>query len=238
VRDAVDAGVHTIVNIGIDLESSKKCIELAERFDGLYATVGYHPHDAARAPKDYIDRLRDLAAHPKVVAIGEIGLDFHRDLSPRPVQHQVFEQQLELASELSKPIVIHTRESFEPTLEVVRRYADSLAGGVFHCFPGDANDADRVIALGFVISVGGVITYKKASMARTAAETPLEKIIIETDAPFLTPVPYRGKTNSPAYVRYTCEKLAELHGVSVSEAERVTDRTCRKLYGLVETFGD
>ena len=238
VRDAVDAGVHTIVNIGIDLESSKKCIELAEQFDGLYATVGYHPHDAARAPKDYIDKLRDLAAHPKVVAIGEIGLDFYRDLSPRPVQQRVFEEQLELAIELSKPIVIHTRESFEPTLAIVERYGDSLVGGVFHCFPGDVDDAVRVIELGFVISVGGVITYKKASMARTAADTPLDKIIIETDAPFLTPVPYRGKTNYPAYVKYTCAKLAELHGIATEEAERVTDRTCRKLYGLVETFGD
>ncbi|MCB2229743.1 TatD family hydrolase [bacterium] len=238
VREAEQAGVHTIVNIGIDLESSRKCIDLAERFAACYATVGVHPHDAARAPRDYIASLRSMASHKKVIAIGEIGLDFYRNLSPRPVQEKVFREQLELACELSMPIVIHTRESFEPTLEIVRTYADRLAGGVFHCFPGTADDAMRVIELGFVISVGGVITFPKASMAKTAAETPLDKIIIETDAPFLTPVPYRGRTNYPGYVVHTCRKLAELHGVSIDEAEKVTDRTCRKVYRLVETFGE
>lgn len=238
VREAADAGVHTIVNIGIDIESSQKCIDLAERYDACYATVGIHPHDAARASREYLKTLRSLAAHAKVRAIGEIGLDFYRNLSPKPVQRRVFEEQLELAADLDMPIVIHTRESFDATLEIVRRYADRLPGGVFHCFPGDADDAERVIEIGFVISVGGVITYPNASMAATAAATPLDKIIVETDAPFLTPVPNRGKTNFPAYVALTCRKLAELKGVSFDEVEAVTDRTCRKLYRLVETFGD
>lgn len=238
IREAADAGVHTIINIGIDLKSSQQCIDLAEQHDGLYATVGIHPHDAQKAPSNYLEQLRTMARHDKVVAIGEIGLDFYRDLSPRDIQRKAFREQLELAVDLKLPIVIHTRESFEETRQIVSEYASRLHGGVFHCFPGDADDAASVIDLGFVISVGGVTTYKKATMADTAKDTPLEKILLETDAPFLTPVPYRGKQNQPAYVKYVCDRVAELKDISPAEVESVTDRTCQKLFGLVETFGD
>lgn len=238
IADANSAGVHTIINIGIDLKSSQNCIDLADRHEPLYATVGVHPHDAADVPKDYLDQLRQMASHDKVVAIGEIGLDFYRDLSPREAQARVFREQLDLAIETKLPIVIHTRDSLKETLEIVRPYASRLSGGVFHCFQGSAGDAQRVIDLGFVISVGGVITYNKAGMAITAGETPLDKILLETDAPFLTPVPFRGRQNQPAYVRYVRDKLAELKGISHAEVESVTDRTCQKLFGLVETFGD
>lgn len=237
VHEAEQAGVHTIVNIGIDIPSSQKCIDLASRFSACYATVGVHPHDAAKAPQNYIDTLRSLASHKKVVAIGEIGLDFYRNLSPKPIQRRVFEEQLELACELLLPVVIHTRESFDATVKIVERYADRLRGGIFHCFPGTADDAARVIDLGFVISVGGVITYPRSSMAATAAAVPLDKIVIETDAPFLTPAPFRGKTNYPAYVVHTCRKLAELKGLTVDEVETTTDRACSKVYRLVDVFG-
>ena len=238
IREAADAGVHTIINIGIDLNSSQQCIELANRHDGLFATVGIHPHDAEKAPADYLRRLRAMAAHDKVVAIGEIGLDFYRDISPRDTQRRVFREQLELAIDLQLPIVIHTRDSFEATREIIEECAVDLPGGVFHCFQGDADDAMSVIELGFVISVGGVTTYKNATMAETAQHTPLDKILLETDAPFLTPVPFRGKQNQPAYVAYVRDRVAELKGIDPSEVETVTDRTCQKLFGLVETFGD
>ncbi len=238
ISAAKAAGVHTIVNIGVDPAASRRSVELAEEYDMVYAAVGVHPHDARKLDDTVLIELRELAAHEKVVAIGEIGLDFYRDMSPRHVQREAFRRQLELAIELKLPVVIHTREAFAETLEIVTDYSRDLVGGVFHCFPGTAGDAERVLALGFVISVGGVITYDKSRMARMAAQVPLDGIVIETDAPYLAPVPFRGKTNQPAYVRYTCRKLAELHGVSETEAETVTDRTCRKLFRLVETFGD
>ncbi|MBD3257829.1 YchF/TatD family DNA exonuclease [candidate division GN15 bacterium] len=237
VTEAVGAGVHTIVNIGTDLATSKKSIEFAERFESVYATVGVHPHDAKTLDDRTFDELSDLVDHERVVAVGEIGLDYYRNLSPKDVQRKAFERQLELAVDKKMPIVIHTRESFEDTFDIVKRFAFDLPGGVFHCFPGDKTDAQRVFELGFIISVGGVITFKNSSMSRMVAEVPLDKVMLETDAPFLTPVPYRGKTNRPSYVRYVRDKLAELHGLAVAEVENVTDRTARKFYSLVETFG-
>lgn len=237
LAEARAAGVHTVVNIGVDLPSSEISIALAEQHDMLYATVGVHPHDAKTLDDRALARLKELATQRKVVAIGEIGLDYYRDMSPRPVQREVFRRQLELAVELQMPIVIHTREAFEDTLEIVRDFAPKLPGGVFHCFPGNTEEAERVIEMGFIISVGGIITYKNAGMVRVATEIPVEKIIIETDAPYLTPMPHRGTTNRPALVKLVATKLAELRGTSIAEIEKVTDRNSRKLYRLVETFG-
>jgi TatD DNase family protein len=237
IAEAQAAGVHTLVNIGVDLPSSIRSIELAQQNEGIYATIGIHPHDAKTYNDEVEQSLKDLAGREEVVAIGEIGLDFYRDLSPRHVQEKVFRRQIELAVQLNMPIVIHTRESFPQTLDIVRDYTSDLCGGVFHCFPGSPDEALEVIESGFVISVGGVITFPKAKMARVAAEVPLDEIILETDAPFLTPVPYRGKQNRPAYVRFVYEKLAELRGIGVPEVEKVVDRTAQKLFGVVETFG-
>jgi len=231
-------GVHTVVNIGVDGDSSRKSVALAEGHEMIYATVGVHPHDARTLDDGLLAELGELAAHDKAVAIGEIGLDYYRDLSPRPVQRKAFQRQLELATRLKMPIVIHTRKAFRETVDIVHEFSADLPGGVFHCFPGTIDDALEVIALGFVIGVGGVVTYKNSGMADLAAELPLDKIIIETDAPYLTPVPHRGKTNEPAFVKLVCDKIAELRGVSPEEIEKVTDRTCQKLYRLVETFGD
>jgi TatD DNase family protein len=238
IAEARSAGVHTIVNIGADLPSSVASVELADRFPGIYATVGIHPHDATTLNADAFDRLRELAGNRKVVAIGEIGLDYYRDMSPRPVQAKAFHKQLELAVALRMPVVIHTREAMADTVAILREFVPHLNGAVFHCFPGDRADAERVFALGCIISVGGVITYKNSGMARVAADVPMDKLMLETDAPYLAPVPHRGKTNHPAYVRLVAQKLAELRGISEEEVERVTDRTCRKFYRLVETFGD
>ena len=209
LASARKAGVATVVNIGVDLPSSEVSVKFASEYDMVYATVGIHPHDATTLDDTALVRLKELATHHKVVAIGEIGLDYYRDLSPRAIQKKAFKRQLELAVELKIPVVIHTREAFQDTLDIVRDFHRAIPGGVFHCFPGNAEDALRVFDLGFVISVGGIITYKNAQMAITATDVPLEFIILETDAPYLTPVPHRGGLNEPAYVKLVYEKLAQ-----------------------------
>ncbi len=237
IKEASAEGVHTIINIGVDRATSLRSVELANAYNPIYATVGVHPHDAKTFDDDVEQELRRLASRKKVVAIGEIGLDFYRNLSPHDVQRQVFRRQIKLAIDLKMPIVIHTRESFRETVEIVREYASELVGGVFHCFPGTVDDAHDVFALGFVISFGGVITFKNSKMSHVATEVPLDKIILETDAPYLTPVPHRGKQNRPAYVKYVYEKLAELKAVGLDEIEKAVDQTTQKLFGLVDTFG-
>ncbi len=236
IKEALADGISKIINIGIDIETSQLSLDLAEKYDSLYCTVGIHPHDAKKLNEQSIEKLRQLAAHQKVVAIGEIGLDFYRNLSPKPLQYAAFEKQLELAIELKKPIVIHTREALEETIEVVKKYETDLVGGLFHCFPGDAADAERVIEIGFSVSFGGVMTFKNADMAEVASQVPLEKIILETDSPYLTPVPFRGKPNRPAYVKYVYQKLAELKNLPVADIETIIDRNCVKLFKLEETF--
>ncbi len=237
IAEANRAGVHTLVNIGCDPESAQRSVALAEKYDCVYATVGVHPHDAKRYDKNFESELLKYLTHPKVVALGEIGLDFYRDLSPRDIQKAVFRQQLEIAVQTQKPVVIHTRQAFRETVDIITEYAPRLAGGVFHCFPGTTAEAFEIINLGFYISVGGVITYDKAGMAHMAAEVPLKHILLETDCPYLTPVPYRGKTNRPAYIKYTAQKLAELKNITLAEVEKITDRNSQKMYRLVETFG-
>jgi len=231
------AGVHTIINIGVDLATSRRSVELAERFDNIFATVGVHPHDSKTLDDANFEAIKELAGHKKVKAIGEIGLDFYRDHSPRDVQRRAFARQLELAIDLEMPVVIHTREAFRDTVDIVKPYTQALEGGVFHCFPGDIDQAQEVFDLGFHISVGGTITYKKSTSAVMVAQVPLERVLLETDAPFLTPVPFRGKTNSPAYIPYVCRRLAELHNSSADEVERITDINTQKLFRLVDTFG-
>ena len=236
IKEAAADGVSKIINIGIDIETSKLSLDLAEKYDSLYATVGIHPHDAKKLNDQSIEGLRKLAAHHKVVAIGEIGLDFYRNLSPKPLQYEAFEKQLELAIELKKPIVIHTREALEETIDVVKKCAADLVGGVFHCFPGDAADAERVIELGFSVSFGGVMTFKNSTMAEVASQVPLDRIILETDSPYLTPLPFRGKQNRPAYVKYVYQKLAELKDLPIADIVSIIDRNCIKLFKLEETF--
>lgn len=238
IAEAARAGVHTLINIGADLITSRRSVELARTHDNIFAAVGVHPHDAKTFDEACLDRIKELTSEPRVVSVGEIGLDFYRDLSPRKVQRAALRRQLQLAVELNLPVVIHTREATEETLLITGEYADLLPGGVFHCFPGDERDAEKVIDLGFVIGIGGVVTYPNSKMSRVAAAVPLDKIILETDAPYLTPVPHRGRKNQPAYVRYVRDKVADLRGISAGEVEKITDRTCQKLFRLVETFGD
>jgi len=238
VNSAKTAGVDKIFNIGTDLKSSLQSVGYAEQFKSVYATVGVHPHDAKTVDKVVMDRLRELTDHKKVLAVGEIGLDFYRNLSSPKDQYDAFESQLKLAVETKLPIVIHTRDAHKETVKVIKNYASDLNGGVFHCFQGGVDEALEVIELGFHISVGGVITFKNSQMSVTATEAPLDKIILETDSPFLTPVPFRGKTNKPELVKFVYKKLAELKGEPLSDIEKQIDRNVDKLFNLVDTFGD
>ncbi|MBI5266627.1 MAG: TatD family hydrolase [candidate division Zixibacteria bacterium] len=236
VAEAARAGIDLLVTIGADLASSKAAVTIAHQFESVYAAVGVHPHDAKTLDDATMERITELAAEDKVVAIGEIGLDYFRNLSPRPAQKKAFEQQLALAVALKLPVVIHTREAFADTVSIVREYAKDLRGGVFHCFPGTADEAQIVFDMGFHISVGGIITYDKSQMAEMVTQVPLERVLLETDAPYLAPEPHRGKINHPAFVTLVCNKLAKLRGISPEEVERVTDRNSRKLFRLGDTF--
>jgi TatD DNase family protein len=236
IKAAGEKGVHTVINIGCDLESSYKSVELSVKYENVYAAVGVHPHDAKKFDHETEEELYKLLDNKKVVAIGETGLDFYRDLSPRKKQTEVFRRHLDMAVKVAMPVVIHSRQSFPETVEIIREYSDELAGGVFHCFPGTVDDAYEVIDLGFSISVGGVITYKNSKMGQVAAEIPLEYILLETDSPYLTPEPFRGKTNQPAYVKYVAQKLSELKSIPFAEVEKITDRNTRKVFRIGDIF--
>jgi TatD DNase family protein len=226
------AGVERMMAIGTgegppDLEAA---IRLADRYPFIYATIGVHPHDASKATDETFRRLRELARHPKVLAIGEIGLDYHYDFSPRDVQREVFERQLDLARDADKPIVIHTREAWADTLEVIR--ARWRGEGIMHCFTGDEPQAREALDLGFYLSFGGVLTFPKAESLRQAARiAPVDRILIETDCPYLAPVPHRGKRNEPAFIAETARRLAEVRGVSAEEIASATaanfERLCK-----------
>jgi TatD DNase family protein len=236
---AWQAGLAAIVTIGINLETSRAAVALAEAHERVFATVGFHPHDAKTADDAALAALRQLACHPKVVAIGEIGLDFYRDHSPRDVQRRVFDQQLQLAAELGKPIVIHNREAHTDTLKTLRQWVTqhpspaSRGRGVLHCFSGTLAAAQEVIELGFLIGVDGPVTYRNArQLPAIVKDLPLNRLLIETDAPFLTPHPHRGKRNEPAYVRLVAEKIADLKNLSLQEVAQTTTVNAQVLFQL------
>lgn len=239
VQRARDAGVGTIVTIGADMSTSEAAVRLAETYPSVYATVGIHPHDASGATEAAYERLKELAAHPKVVAIGEIGLDYYYDHSPRDVQRQVFIRQLALARETGLPFIIHNRDASDDVMAVLREHGRGLPG-LLHAFTGDAAMAAECVEMGWYISVGGMMTFKNAEAIRSAvADVPLERILLETDAPYLTPVPLRGRRNEPAYVRYVADFLAAERGLDVTEVARVTTQNARRFFRLPdETWAD
>ena len=223
---ALAAGVETMMAIGTGGELDV-AIRQAERYPFIYATIGVHPHDASKATEETYAQLRDLSQHPKVLAIGEIGLDYHYDFSPRDVQRAVFERQIEIATLAGKPIVIHTREAWEDTIAQVTSLPH---GGIMHCFTGDEAQARQALALGFHLSFGGVLTFPKAESVREAARiTPDDRLLIETDCPYLAPVPYRGKRNEPAFVVETARRLAAVRGTTIDAIADVTSRNFRSL---------
>ncbi len=233
IERAFAAGVTEMVAIGTgngppDLEAG---VRLADRYPEFYATVGVHPHDASKANADTWKQLADLMRHPKVVALGEIGLDYHYDFSPREIQHTTFIEQMRIAREARKPIVIHTREAWTDTVALLREHwAPSGIGGIMHCFSGGPVEAAQALDLGFHLSFGGIVTFPKAVEIQDAARTtPAGRILIETDAPYLAPVPRRGKRNEPAYMVDTARKLADLRGESIESIARLTSDNFRRL---------
>jgi len=233
IQRARDAGVGCMVAIGSgdgppDLEAG---IRLADRYDFIYATIGVHPHDAAKATDETWPRLAALAKHPKVVALGEIGLDYHYDFSPRETQRAVLARQLELAREARLPIVIHTREAWADTISLLKSHWPANGpGGIFHCFSGGPAEAEEVLGLGFMLSFSGIITFPKADDIRAALRlAPLDRVLVETDAPYLAPVPWRGKRNEPAYVAETARKAAELRGIALEQFADATSANWKRL---------
>jgi TatD DNase family protein len=236
IQRARDNGISAIVSIGCDLDSSRSNAELANRHDDIYAAVGIHPHDASQLDSSIIEELRQLAlGNDKIVAIGEIGLDYFRDHSPRDVQQKAFRRQIALARELGKPIIVHDREAHADVLTTLIEEKAADTGGVLHCFSGDLDMARKVIDLGFYISFPGTITYPKNAAIRQIIETlPIESLLVETDCPYLSPQPFRGKRNEPAHVRVTAEALADIKGLSLADVARITSLNCRRLFGIGE----
>ena len=219
---AREAGVSNILVIGFDMETSLSAVALAEEHSHLYATVGMHPHDAKDLTPDVLKTFRELAAHPKVIALGEMGLDYYRNLSPRPVQKTAFEQQLDLAEELQMPIIIHNRDAYADILPILEARQGRIQG-VLHCFTGDVEFMRRGLAIGFHIGIGGIVTYKNAADVQAVArEVPEDRLLIETDCPWLAPQFRRGKRNEPAYVRAVAEKIAELRDTSIETIGKIT----------------
>lgn len=230
---AQEAGVEAIINVGTDLASSRAAVALADRFPQLYATVGLHPHEAATFTGEIGAALADLARHPKVVAIGETGLDYHYHHSPREAQQAAFLAQLELARAADLPVVVHSREAKEETLRLLAELTPARKG-VLHCFTGDLDMAQQAIGMGFYISFSGIVTFKNAGPLREVAKAlPMESIMIETDCPFLTPTPYRGRRNEPAFVVRVAEQLAELKSsIAVDVMRSTIRRNTAALFGL------
>jgi TatD DNase family protein len=234
---AAEAGVTRVVTIGTSLESSQRAVELASEWPGLFATVGVDPNECAHFAADDLAELRRLAQTPDVVAIGEIGLDYYWDKVPRRDQRAVFETQLELADELSLPVVIHSREASDDTEAILRSWSSArnhggAPAGVMHCFSGTTDMAERLIEAGFLISFAGNVTYKNAiELQRAAQALPLEAIVFETDAPYLAPVPYRGTRNEPAFVVEVAEFVAGLRDMPVADVASATTRNATRLFG-------
>jgi TatD DNase family protein len=227
---AREAGVLAVVNVGFDADSSAEGAHLAGRHSDVFAAVGVHPHDADTVDDYVLSYLEELSAKPEVVAIGEIGLDFYRNLSPRRIQEEIFVKQLALAKRVDLPVIIHDRDAHRRVMEILR--AEGASHGVMHCFSGDIGLAKQALDLGFYISFAGPITYDGRKAGEIIRKMPADKILIETDCPYLTPVPYRGKRNEPAYVKYVLERVAGILERPVEEVEALTDGNARRLFNL------
>ena len=230
LKRALEAGVSTILVIGFDLKTSLGAVELAEKHENLFATVGMHPHDAKDLTPDVLKTFRELLHHPKVIALGEIGLDYYRNLSPHAVQKDAFEKQLDLAEEMGMPIIVHNRDAYMDILPILEARRGQIQG-VLHCFTGDVELMHRSIEIGFHIGIGGIVTYPNAKDVQAVArEVPLERLLIETDCPWLAPQSWRGKRNEPAYVRAVAEKIAELRETSVGTIGEITTKNFNLLF--------
>ena len=226
--------LELVINIGADLESSKRSVALSQEHDSIYAAVGIHPHSAKEIDENTLDALRDLSKQGKVVAIGEIGLDYHYDNSPRDVQKKWFREQIKLAKELDLPIVVHSRDASQDVFDIIKEESeDGKLRGVIHCFSESVEMAREYIKLGFYISLGGPVTFKNANTPKEVAkDVPLDRLLIETDSPYLTPTPNRGKRNEPKYVRYVAEEIAYLREISYEVLKDATNENAKRLFNI------
>ena len=232
IRRAQQACVGYIVNIGFDVDGSRKGVELAEKYKGLYATVGIHPHNAIQLDQNVLNKLRELSGNPKVVAIGEIGLDYYRNLSPSEAQKKAFEAQLFLAQELELPVVIHDREAHSNILKIISRFKGKIRG-IMHCFSGSKEMAEQCIKLGFLVSFAGNVTYPNAHKLHEIARwIDMNRILLETDSPWLAPQDMRGKRNESAFLPSIAKKIAKLKGISTDELAEATTRNAKEIYQL------
>jgi TatD DNase family protein len=239
VARARQAGLGLIINVGISRKNCQQVLKTADRYPEVYATLGVHPHGVKVLKYEDLEHLSRLAAHPKVAAVGEIGLDFYRRRSPEEVQKYWFRELLEWAGGLKKPVVIHTREATAETLSILKEFRPRLTGGIMHCFGGSLAEARAFLDLGLFISFSGVLTYPKAEPLRQVAkQLPLDRLLVETDCPYLAPQEWRGKRNEPAYVLATARALAELHGLSLEDLALQTWRNTLAAFGLAEKFAE
>ncbi len=230
LANAREAGLTRIVNIGTDMKSSQASVDLANAHDDIFAVVGFHPHDARNYSDDAEQRLRELANNFKVVAIGEVGLDFYRDNSPRDVQREVFVRQIALARELGLPLVLHIRDAYEEAIDILIAEEAFKTNVLLHCFLGSKRDAQRALDYGFYLAFGGVLTFKNSKLPEIVKDVPLDRILLETDAPYLTPHPFRGKRNEPAHVALVYQHLAELLQMDLGELERKIDGNANQFF--------
>jgi TatD DNase family protein len=228
IQRALDSGVERIVNIGFNRETIPSSLKLTEEYDFIYTAVGWHPQDAKDMRDDDLQWIEELCSKEKVVAIGEIGLDYYWDTSPKEVQHRVFREQIRLARKLKMPIIIHNRDAHQDITDILREEKAEEAGGIMHCFSGSWEIAKQCLDMNFYISFGGPVTFKNAKQPKEVLKkVPLDRLLIETDAPYLTPHPYRGKRNESAYVKYVAEAAAEIKGLSYEEIAEITTRNAR-----------
>lgn len=226
-------GVELVVCPACDMDSARKCVELADRYPYLYAAVGVHPHDAQNVPAGWLAALEALSHHPKVVAIGEIGLDYYYDHSPREVQQDAFRAQMALALKRGKPVIVHDREAHRDCLDVVRAYPNVT--GVYHCYSGGLEDAKTLVDLGWMLSFTGAVTFRNARRALEVLRwLPLDRIMIETDSPYLTPEPFRGRRNDSGYVYRVAEVIAEVKGLPLAEVAAATLENGKRFFGIKE----
>lgn len=233
MRRAREVGLVAVVTVGIDIEDARRALEIARQFDDVFVSLGFHPHNAKQVKDADLQLMEQMAKDPKVVAYGEIGLDFFRNRSPHDVQVSVFEQQIGVAKTLEKPLVIHLRDAYDKGLSMLEKTAPFPSSGVIHCFSGNHEDAQRAVDLGFYVSIPGTVTYKKNDQLRSIVEKlPRDRMLLETDSPFLSPEPLRGKDNEPAFIVHTARRVAEIRGLTLEELAWQTSKNAIQLFRL------
>jgi TatD DNase family protein len=233
IQRAKEQKVEKMVVVGFDRPTITRAMELIEKYDFLYASIGWHPVDAIDMKEEDLQWIEELCSHPKVVALGEMGLDYHWDKSPKDIQKQVFRKQIQLARKVKLPIIIHNREATQDIIDILKEEHAHEVGGIMHCFSGSAETAKECVEMNFYISLGGPVTFKNAKKPKeVAVEVPFDRLLVETDCPYLAPHPYRGKRNEPGYVKLVAEQIAELRGVTLEEVANQTTANAKKLFGI------